>query len=725
MIMYTQKIFKFVMLILFIPFIKLPAQDNSFVFQTDSFKNYTPTYIGNGFFSLSSTLLGADQAESFMAGVFDEVPGDIPRIAELPAWNEVDILNEDSWLSNEQNNFEHISSYSQELNMFNGELTTSFTYDVNNRKIIVRIVSFVSRANKNLAIIKCSVTPLFNGTIEIKFPIEERKEPQRLEMAKLKKISSWPDTEWPPIWYPGFVKLDYKDISSKQRLIHAFGTLMGRKYAINITGFIGWDGIIDNLKIEGSHSSKKAQLTLKFPGEIGKQFTFYKYIYITKSQRGKKIFDDDVLKKIAARGYETNRKQNEDAWSQLWKTDIIAEGNPDFQKIIHTMMYYLLSSTYKNSDFSVGPMGLATSGYCGHVFWDADTYMFPPMLLMHPRIAKTMAMFRYHALDSALKNAKKNGYKGAMYPWESDEIGNESTPFFAYQNALKENHIVGDVAIAQWQYFLATNDTSWLRNYGSKVIDQTSNFWVSRVKYNKPKGRYEIADVVSVSEGLIGVHNETYTNSVAKMNMEIADKVSDIIKSPKNPDWKKVAEKMFIPFNAEKKFNPTFENAGAGEGATELWSSVTPLLTYPLQIKMSEEVKENNLLHAVNNLKKDGAGADMGVNFLPIIAAEVGNDSLFNLIINKTVAGFLRPPYNVITETQKNVNYNFITGAGAFLQQVIFGYTGLRITDEGLVAKYKPMLPAGITKLILRNFKFRNQTFIFVVENGKLTTIKK
>jgi trehalose/maltose hydrolase-like predicted phosphorylase len=722
--MTIHKILNFSISFIFILCINLFAQTNSFIFQTDSLKNYTPTYSGNGLFSLSSTLLGIDPAESFMAGVFDEVPGDISRIAELPDWNEIDIFNGENWLSHQINNFKNINSYHQQINMFNGELTTSYIYDANGKKMDVKTELFVSRADKNLAIIKCTIVPFFSGNIEIKFPIEERKEPKRMEMAKLEKAPSWPETEWPPIWYPGFVKLDYTDVNINQRLIHTSGVLTGRNYVINLSALIGWEGSIKDLKVEGSHSKKDAGISLSFKSDSGKEYTFYKYIYITKSDDGKKKFNDNFLKKVASEGYENNKEQNEKAWSQLWETDINVEGNPEFQKIIHSMMYYLLGSVYKNSNFSVGPMGLATSGYCGHVFWDADTYMFPPLLVMEPQIAKTMVMFRYDALKSAIKNAKKNGYKGAMYPWESDDKGNESTPYFAYQNALKENHIVGDVAVAQWQYFLATNDTSWLRNYGSKVIDQTANFWVSRVKYNKLKDRYEIADVVSVSEGLIGVHNETYTNSVAKMNLEIADKVSDIIKSPKNPNWNKVAEKMFIPFNAEKKFNPTFENAGAGEGATELWSSVTPLLTYPLQLKMSEEVQENNLHHAVNNLEKDGAGADMGVNFLPIIAAEVGNDSLFNLIINKTVTGFLRPPYNVITETQKNANYNFITGAGAFLQQVIFGYTGLRITDEGLVAKYRPMLPAGITKLILKNFKFRNQTYNFVVENGKLTTIK-
>src|SRR5207237_2100339 len=104
-----------------------------------------------------------------------------------------------------------------------------------------------------------------------------------------------------------------------------------------------------------------------------------------------------------------------------------------------------------------------SAGYYGHVFWDADTWMFPPLLVLHPEIARSMVGFRYRSLAAARRNAAHNGYRGAMYPWESDELGDEATPRFAWQNALYENHVTGDVALAQWQYYLATGDSAWRR----------------------------------------------------------------------------------------------------------------------------------------------------------------------------------------------------------------------------------------------------------------------
>ncbi len=40
-----------------------------------------------------------------------------------------------------------------------------------------------------------------------------------------------------------------------------------------------------------------------------------------------------------------------------------------------------------------------------------------------------------------------------------------------------------------------------------------------------------------------------------------------------------------------------------------------------------------------------------------------------------------------------NNNISFITGAGAFLHQYLFGYSGLRLRPNGLEQQYKPMLP--------------------------------
>jgi len=63
----------------------------------------------------------------------------------------------------------------------------------------------------------------------------------------------------------------------------------------------------------------------------------------------------------------------------------------------------------------------------------------------------------------------------------------------------------------------------------------------------------------------------------------------------------------------------------------------------------------------------------------------------------------------VRTETaDNNVGY-FMTGSGGFIQSLIYGFTGLRIREQGLVDAYPPVLPDGWKSLTLRNVIFRGQ----------------
>ena len=91
------------------------------------------------------------------------------------------------------------------------------------------------------------------------------------------------------------------------------------------------------------------------------------------------------------------------------------------------------------------------------------------------------------------------------------------------------------MALAAWQYFLATGDRAWLEQYGYPIIHDTADFWTSRVTYNKAKGRYEIHGFVSVDESKIGVTNDPYTNAAAKKNLELAGAAAKILGKSVNP----------------------------------------------------------------------------------------------------------------------------------------------------------------------------------------------
>src|SRR5439155_766671 len=116
--------------------------------------------------------------------------------------------------------------------------------------------------------------------------------------------------------------------------------------------------------------------------------------------------------------------------------------------------------------------------------------------------------------DLALaREARDRGFDGAMYPWESDpENGSEQTPHSAYVLGETEIHVNADVAIAQWQYYLATHDRDWLRAHGWPVIREVARFWASRATYDPGAQRYGIAHVNSVAESNTDIPNDTFTN---------------------------------------------------------------------------------------------------------------------------------------------------------------------------------------------------------------------
>ncbi|MDQ6610105.1 MAG: glycoside hydrolase family 65 protein, partial [Bacteroidota bacterium] len=128
------------------------------------------------------------------------------------------------------------------------------------------------------------------------------------------------------------------------------------------------------------------------------------------------------------------------AWDDLWKSDIQIDGDAQVQQDVHSMLYHLYSFVREGTAYSPSPMGLSGLGYNGHVFWDAELWMYPAVLVMHPELAKSMIEYRYQRLEAAKKNAFAIGFKGAMFPWESAESGVEETPVWALSGPF-EHHI--------------------------------------------------------------------------------------------------------------------------------------------------------------------------------------------------------------------------------------------------------------------------------------------
>jgi protein-glucosylgalactosylhydroxylysine glucosidase len=234
---------------------------------------------------------------------------------------------------------------------------------------------------------------------------------------------------------------------------------------------------------------------------------------------------------------------------------------------------------------------------------------------------------------------------------------------------------------------------------------------VSRSTCDGLDGRCHIKNVVSVAEGLIGVTDDAYTNAVAKKNLEIAAAASRRLGRPADLRWTLLASKLHLPYDSVSQFFRTYQGA---PDSTLGW--VTPLLAYPLAVPMSPGAKRAQLEQAFAQLLKKGPGAMMGSTILSVGAAELNDRAMLDSLLPYSYRAHMKGPFLMLSETPTNNAVNFVTGAGGFLQQVIFGWTGLRLGDDGLEPAFPALLPSSVKRLVLRNIQSRGKRYDVIVD---------
>ena len=390
------------------------------------------------------------------------------------------------------------------------------------------------------------------------------------------------------------------------------------------------------------------------------------------------------------------------AWDELWKSDIIIEGDDESQRDVHSAMYHLYSFVREGTAYSLSPMGLSGLGYNGHVFWDAELWMFPAMVVLHPEMAKSMVEYRYQRLQQAKHNAFAHGFKGAMYPWESAASGNEETPVWALSGPF-EHHITADVAIAAWNYFTVTQDTAWLGEKGFPVIKECADFWASRVEKNGP-GKYDIKNVVAADEWAENVDNNAFTNAAAKANLRYAVMAANILHQPIDPQWIDVEKNIPIL----KLDNGVTKEHAAYHGEKIKQADVN-LLAYPLkEITDQQQIKKD--LEYYESRIGEGSPAMTHAIFAVLYARLNDPDKAFQAFQQAHIPN-KKNPFGVLSESAGGTNPYFATGAGGFLQSILFGFGGLEITPQG-ITQLKTSLPKHWKSLTLTGIGKDKKTYI-------------
>ncbi|MBC1916376.1 glycoside hydrolase family 65 protein [Listeria seeligeri] len=425
-----------------------------------------------------------------------------------------------------------IHSYERYLDMNTGELIRKITWENSaHKKYQINFRRFVSKVAKHLIAAKLEVTPL-TGDMKVKVRTGIDGQQTNFGTQQLKELSL-------RIFDEERMVGEYQTIESKQQIV-----------------------VATKVNAKGAFTAKNRQLMTAVEQNVAANETFtLEKISSVNTSLSK---TDEVLPNTT---YLELKKETDLAWEKFWKqTGVEIKSTNTFDQFALDFASYHLEIMTPKDDIrcSVGAKGLTGEGYKGHVFWDTEIFILPFFLYNQPKIAKQLLQYRYLHLKEAQEKALENGYKGALYPWESAFSGVEETPEFAAINirtgtrqkvasAISEHHLVADIAFAVCEYAAATKDTAFMMNCGAEMLLETAEFWISRT--TNRNGRLEILDVIGPDEYTEHIDNNAYTNYMVYFNVKKAMEWNK-----ENQPFQKRAEKflanLYLPVANESGLIP-------------------------------------------------------------------------------------------------------------------------------------------------------------------------
>lgn len=275
-------------------------------------------------------------------------------------------------------------------------------------------------------------------------------------------------------------------------------------------------------------------------------------------------------------------QSHEEAMNRLWhRADIKISNGLKTQQLIRLHIFHMMQTVSFNTiglDVGVPSRGLHGEAYRGHIFWD-ELYILPFLNLRFPEISRSLLMYRYHRLDEGRHAAKKEGYRGAMFPWQSGSNGREESQV-VHLNPQSGNwipdethlqrHVNCAIAYNIWNYYLASDDKQFLSFFGAEIFLSIALFWASKAEFNDERKRYEIKGVVGPDEYHTsypdsdepGLKNNSYTNVLVSWLLNKALVILELIEKTRKKEllqyleideedqrlWKQISEQLYIPF---------------------------------------------------------------------------------------------------------------------------------------------------------------------------------
>ena len=629
---------------------------------------------------------------AIVAGIYNKglsrsVPG-TEYIASLPTWSTMN-LGADGRTLDARTDAAQVSAYRQSLDLRDGLVTTSLTWTPQaGRATAVTFRVLANQARMHLGEVQMSVTPSWTGRLTLGSLLDGAG------AQGIDATSSSADTGS----HTATVDLKTRGadnvVVESQRIVAGPGVTV-----LEDTGEVPAD----------DPASAGEDWTI--PVRAGHTYVVTKYVGIATSNdtADPAKLAVSTLDDAARTGWDRLLAEHEGAWAALWAPNIQV-GDEALQAATNMSYYTLYSSIRAGLSWSIPPAGLTSQDYTGDIFWDADTWMFPTLLALHPQLARSIVMFRYDTLGQAEANAKANGRRGGVWSWDNGPdgvCGDLGHPMCVGY----EDHLESDIALAQWQYYEATADKAWLRGYGYPVLRDVAEFWAGRVTRGSG-GEYHIDGVTGPDEYTAGVNDESATNAGAIVSLRDAVAAAQALGVPADPAWSAIAAGIAVPIGPDGT-HPEY----AGYTGETVKQADTVLMTYPFGYVTDPATATADLDRYMPVTDPNGPAMTDSVE--SIVAAQVRRPGCLDYtLFEDSYRPYLIGPYDQFSETQGQPTlsgdgtgpaFDFATGAGGFLQTYVYGFAGVRWNAAALqlAPTLPPQLAPGIT---IRGLGYQGRT---------------
>jgi beta-phosphoglucomutase len=662
-------------------------------------------------------------------GVYDAVPVVYTELVNFPDWLPLTISLSGDPNGRRMERFRldqgEVLFYERRLDLRYGSLHRTMRWrSPNGRTIEIQLERFASLADPHVLGLRCLITPIdWAGTILVHASINGYTENQGFNHWEFFNQSQ-PDVE-----------ATGNSASQSPQNIWLSAKTRQSRVEMGMAASLMVQGVAATFTMESAPGYPT--LMASYNAQPGETVLVEKMVTVYTSRDTIDPLTAAQTKLADLPGYPTCWEQHQQKWDEAWQgSDIIIEGDTQAQLAARYNIFQLLiSAPWWDHHASIPAKTLSGFGYRGHIFWDTEIFMLPLFIFTQPELARHLLTYRYHTLEGARRKARSYGYKGAMYAWESADMGDEVTPRWAlptdpYASDIRiwcrdrEIHISADVAYGIWQYWQATGDDDWMRDYGAEIVLDTAVFWMSRVEWNNQFERYELREVIGADEYHEHVNNNAFTNRMAQWHLEkaivvynwlqthVPEKAAELdqkldLTPERRQRWQDIVTHLWIPYHKETGFIEQYEGFchledidlqtyeprtesmqailgidGANRRQVLKQPDVLMLLYLMRQLQEfpydPEHLKTNWNYYAPRT--DITYGSSLGPAIHAILAADMGESNL-------AYQHFLQAALVDLENTRGNATEG-IHGAcaGGVWQAIVFGFAGIRFEEDRPIA---------------------------------------